>query len=221
MYSIEKVDTHVHLEGYSPCSNFEVKELEQLVEEKNVSVTCITDHHTIDGALEYMSVHKTIIIPGVEVTTNSVGDVLVFSEDIEYLKSLAPTSTTGKILMPITLESLKSGDDTLIIWAHPLCNPVWLYDTKVYDRVLRKVDALELYNGTYSMAIFAGSVEAKHLVRMKELAKAYDVAMTGGSDSHMPTQFMRAYTEFPEPVRNVKDFIRQIKEHKVTPHFNL
>jgi len=199
VYSIEKVDTHVHLEGYSPCSNFEVKELEQLVEEKNVSVTCITDHHTIDGALEYMSVHKTIIIPGVEVTTNSVGDVLVFSEDIEYLKSLAPTSTTGKILMPITLESLKSGD----------------------DRVLRKVDALELYNGTYSMAIFAGSVEAKHLVRMKELAKAYDVAMTGGSDSHMPTQFMRAYTEFPEPVRNVKDFIRQIKEHKVTPHFNL
>jgi predicted metal-dependent phosphoesterase TrpH len=218
MISIEPIDMHLHLMPYSPCSYLTTEDFIKEIKPLELDVVAVTDHHTIEGALELMSFNKFVVIAGVEVSTK-YGDFLVFSNDLEYLKSLNYSMTPGGICIPVDFEDLKSDKDTVVIWAHPILSKH--FETERH--LLKEIDGFEVYNGAVMDAVYDEDckLDASRIRRMYELGRKSNLVMTGGSDTHAPREYMKCWTEFAEPVRSQADFIRLLKEKRVRPRYNI
>jgi predicted metal-dependent phosphoesterase TrpH len=192
-----RVDMHSHT-CYSGDAVTTLDELAERLESLDVDVLCVTDHHSIRGALE--AVERDVdcrIIVGEEVKTRA-GEVigLFLTERIPH--GLAPEDTIARI----------RDQGGVVYVPHPF-DPV---RRALHEPVLRElcaagaVDALEVFNAKVSL---------EHL-NDKAAALAAESGLPGGagSDAHDPAALGAAYVEMPD-FDGPADFLERL--HEATP----
>jgi predicted metal-dependent phosphoesterase TrpH len=189
------IDMHNHTSRYSPCSLISPSDLITVSIEKGLDGICITEHDTFWPASEQKKLvskfGKNIrIFFGAEITT-SIGHVLSFSGVVKKIKDI----------------EFRSSDNTAFIWAHPFR---WRLhdDIEINDKLLKKFDAVELYNGNLS---------DKEIEYASNILKKFKPKMTGGSDTHSKEMAGRFATEFENSFDTIEELVYNLKCCKYKP----
>ena len=166
----------------------------------------ITDHHSIEAALDLNSKYPDIII-GEELDVKASDDghmihLLVYDINEKQHNDLADLRKIG---IKETCEYTKRNDITSS-WAHPNLNPVKAaLSIELIEELMNYIDRVEIKNG---MDTRIGNNFAK------SIAKNYNKKISGGSDAHTKSFIGNVYT-YNNYVRNKTDFIAAFKEGDV------
>ncbi|MEM2320321.1 MAG: CehA/McbA family metallohydrolase [Candidatus Bathyarchaeia archaeon] len=199
-----KIDLHVHT-CYSGDSNITLKSLLAEVKRKHLDGVAITDHDTIEGALEACKVvsdagleRPPIIIPGIEVSTKR-GHIIGLN-------------VTESIPMGLSMEETIEGIHEaggIAVAAHP--QSLFKGGIDLSPKILSLgFDAIEVINS--SLFPFKLSVQA-----CKKFAEDYNLPQTAGSDSHIVEAIGLAYTLINTEERSVDSIVGSIKRGLTTP----
>ncbi|MFA5801424.1 MAG: PHP domain-containing protein [Thermoleophilia bacterium] len=193
-----KLDTHVHTSPGSRCSQMSVDSYLEVLRELEVTVACVTNHGDMGDYDEIVSRAPAGIsfIPGVEISSTE-GDFLVYSTDLDYLRSL-------EAAQPLPDRNSRP-DETAVIWAHPFAGASGglSMGEEYLSSVALRVDGIEVYNGNWPDA------EASRLAR--RIADTYGLAELGGSDTHRLESLYRCWTEIPD-IDEPAGLIRAIRD---------
>jgi len=182
------VDTHLHTKYSMDCST-RIATIYKTAKKKQLGLA-ITDHNEIKGVKALSAYKDLFLIPGIEVTSSELKDVLLYFDqlrDLEgfYNRDIKPNKLKlrrlrlNKVNLPFTdiIERAKQYHATIVI-PHPFAvkNSYQFLSHKQYAHILREVHAIEAANGTMSrkanMAAFGW-------------AQMLHKPITGGSDSHV------------------------------------
>ncbi len=201
MPSAGKADVHVHTTA-SDGSASPRELLEHVERETDLDVLAITDHDTIDGALEAKRIHaagdyRFDLVIGQEVTSSG-GHILALFLTKPIPKERSPEETIRRIHQ----------QGGLAVAAHPMLvmryiDPDMLTANGVGADVLmsEQFDGVEIVNGSPTMR--DENARARLLNRTVLFR-----AETGGSDAHILEAVGKGYTLFPG--RTAKDLRRAI-----------
>ncbi len=186
---------------YSGDAVTTLDELAERVETTPIDVLCITDHHSIRGALE--AIEREVgcrVVVGEEVKTRA-GEVigLFLTERVPH--GLAPEETITRI----------RSQGGVVYVPHPFDPVRHALREPVLRRLCRShaVDALEVFNAKVSL---------DHLnARAAELAAETGLPGGAGSDAHDPAGFGAAYVEMPD-FDGPTDFLARLPEGRVVGH---
>ncbi|MFO8090567.1 MAG: PHP domain-containing protein [Desulfatiglandaceae bacterium] len=208
------VDLHFH-SRYSDGFN-SIDAIAERVRKLGIGIA-ITDHNTIDGAVE-MSRHKDIFsIPGIEITAKEGAHVLVYFSTLKGLidfYSSEISSRLGKNLMAscaLSMESIISlarSYDGIVVFPHPyaaftgVCNPI--FRKRRQESLFAMVDGVEVING--------GNVHRWNM-KAAELGLNIKSGLTAGSDGHNLFQMGSAVT-YANCKKDRKAFLNAIKRKK-------
>ncbi|MCE1247861.1 MAG: PHP domain-containing protein [Firmicutes bacterium] len=196
------IDIHVHTTA-SSCSNFFPEDLVRTASDMKVPVVVTTNHKDSVGDAAFLKENfdqKGILyFPGLELT-NEWGDFLVFGENLDEFQGNLPEFP--RHLLP--------DDNIAVIWAHPYRFYAYWEIEKIKHAVAPYIDAVEGINGN--------CMRSKPMLNdmALELAKQLQKPATGGSDSHFFHSYFKAYTKFDTEISCYADFVRAIKEGRVT-----
>lgn len=179
-----KYDLHVHT-YYSKCSNLKPEIILKLAKKNKLDGIAITDHHEIKGALEVKKLNKNKnfeVIIGEEISTN-YGDVLVYylCEKINEIDFFAVINEARKQNALITIPHPFR---TTFINNHKFQLPI--------KKVKNLVDAVECFN--------ARTLPFDNK-KANKAADEFNIAKTGGSDSHFFFEIGTGYTIFDTDLR--------------------
>ena len=192
------VDFHFH-SRYSDGKN-DIPSIVEKARRLGIGIA-ITDHNSIEGAVEIDGYGDILTIPGIEITAREGAHLLVYFYSIEDLKhffsELEPY--LGKKVMISTrlsmesLISLARNYQSVIIFPHPfsafytgICNPV--FDDLRQKTLLRMADGIEVIN--------AGNLHRWNL-ESTVLGFNMETSLVGGSDGHHVSHMGRAVTCAP------------------------
>ena len=140
----------------------------------------MTDHNTIDGALEAHRLAPDLVIVGEEIETETGGELIAY-----FVQETVPPH------LPIqeTIHRLREQGAVISI-SHPLDSLRGsALGEKVTLEIIEQVDALEVFN--------ARCLRAADNARAVELAVRYGKAVTAGSDAHTLGEVGRGYLTLP------------------------
>lgn len=173
--------------------------------EKGLSGICLTEHDKFWPEDEYLELCKKnrglVIINGNEKRCwdgeKIQGDFLVFGCRIDFEK---PT------IHQLTEAVHRLGG--IVIAAHPFREMLGISEELIYQADL---DAIEVYSS---------NIEQWQTQLACSIAKKKDLPVVGASDAHTKELVGFAVTKFDIPVKNEKDFVKAIKNHKCSaiPH---
>lgn len=220
-----RIDTHLH-SRFSDCSSLSVDFLVEQGKKQRDKVMLCTDHGSFRAMTLLMKeLPDSLVIPALEVEAEE-GDFLVYSTNLDYIFSLEPFD--GSVM------KLRRDETTAVVWAHPCVSQRvdlsktngatngergGLDDAQI-TAILENIDGLELFNGTMLSLAACGLVKPTYFSNLQYLARRHNLACTGGSDAHEEESWSKVWTEFLDPVETVSDFVRAIKERRVTPAFD-
>lgn len=191
-----KIDLHCHSE-YSN-DNFLVPEtlIQEAIRHKLDGV-CFTEHHSYLASkpVKKMKIPDGFFIfRGIEVSTN-LGHLLIYGlcDDSWNIWSRHNYLDIEEVVKRV--HHLGG----ICVPAHPFRG--W---DSIGDQIsmINGFDAIETHNGI-------NTPEANQ--KAAEAAQSHGLPSTGGSDCHKAEQIGRAFTIFRNPVRNMKELIREIK----------
>lgn len=169
-----KIDLHTHSMA-SPDGSLDREAYHKMLVGGGLDYVAVTDHNTIDGAMQLQAELGDHIIVGEEITT-SEGEIigLYLTRNIPAL--LTPEETVreihqqgGLVYVPHPFETIRSG----------IALPV-------LERIAGEVDIVEMHNGR---------AYAQNRGRQAEAwAKKHQIAMAASSDAHGPTGWGRTYS---------------------------
>ncbi len=174
-----RIDLHMHT-GVSPDSKTDPKALVERVREIGLNRIAVTDHNTIDGALEAHRLAPDLVIVGEEIETETGGELIAY-----FVQKAVPPH------LPVqeTIRRLREQGAVISI-SHPLDSLRGsALGEKVTLEIIEQVDALEVFN--------ARCLRAADNARAAELAKQYRKAVTAGSDAHTLGELGRGYLTLP------------------------
>jgi predicted metal-dependent phosphoesterase TrpH len=160
-----RVDFHCH-SSYSRDSLTKPEMLVKMCLRKGLDRIVVTDHNTIEGALEALRLDPIHIIVGEEIMTTK-GEILA-----AYVQECIPTG-----LSPLETIQLLRDQGAFISISHPfdqMRKGSWCMEDIL--PILPLVDAIEGFNAR----IMVQDANKKALL----FAKEYDLAITAGSDAH-------------------------------------
>lgn len=171
-----KSDFHIH-SRYSPDSLLSIDALIKRCVMKCLGLIAITDHNSIQGALEARSISPFPVIIGEEVTT-AEGELTGL-----FLQELVPKGLPAKE----TVKIIKAQGGLLSI-PHP-------FDTfrrnviskSVLSEIMPDVDIIEGFNARNTLS--SANIKAK------ALASEYSKPITSVTDAHTSYELGRSYTE--------------------------
>ncbi len=186
---------------YSGDAVTTLDELADRIESSRLDVLCITDHHSIRGALEALERDVGCrVVVGEEVKTRA-GEVigLFLTERVPH--GLPPEETIGRI----------RDQGGVVYVPHPF-DPL---RSALREPVLRRlcaeraVDALEVFNA---------KVTLEHLnARAATLADQAGLPGGAGSDAHDPAAIGAAYVEMPD-FDSPSDFLAKLPSGRIVGH---
>jgi predicted metal-dependent phosphoesterase TrpH len=195
-----RVDMHSHT-CYSGDAVSTLDELAERVESTGIDVLCITDHHTVRGALD--ALERGIgcrVVVGEEVKTRA-GEIIGLFLEERVPHGLEPEETVAAI----------REQGGVVYVPHPF-DPL---RHALHERVLRRlcvdgsIDALEVLNA---------KVPLDHLnARAADLAAQTGLPGGAGSDAHDPAALGAAYVEMPD-FDGPADFLARLGEGRVVGH---
>ena len=178
-----KYDLHVHTRN-SVCSILRPKTILKIAKRVGLNGIAVTDHNTVKGGVEVSKLNKDKnfeVIPGIEISTNR-GHVLGL-----YVKQ----QIKSRDFFDVCDEIKKQGG--IVILAHPFrIMPHLRSKVKKID-ISKCLDAIECFNARTSY--FSNKKAMK-------TAEKFNLAKTGGSDSHFSFEIGRSFTLFDGDLRN-------------------
>jgi predicted metal-dependent phosphoesterase TrpH len=198
---MSKIDHHVHTTRHSPDSDITPTQLIASARNAGLDAIVITEHDALWDPKELADLNRQagdlVVLAGVEVSALE-GHFLVYG-----LTDLA-RAPVGVRLVDLMAEVERQG--AAIVAAHPYR---WAQD---FDAVVRdsgaQFDAVELVSNNVTR-------ETRALTQA--FVAAHRIAATGSSDGHQPHVVGCYYTEFPDPVRSMADFVAALKAGRGRP----
>lgn len=193
---IGKADLHIH-SRYSNDSFSSIKKILKRAKKKGLNVIAITDHNTIEGAIEAKKIASDFgleVIIGEEITTKE-GDVIAL-----FIKK---SILSGKNILETIKEIKEQGG--LVIIPHP---DTWFLKSVSHEtlfKIFNEIDGIELLNSAWTTK--NKKEENKVLNKL-----FFNLAEVSGSDAHLANHVGCAYTVFPG--QKSEDLYRAIKERK-------
>lgn len=191
---IWRADLHLHTD-YSPDCAVSPRRLVEVARERGLARIAVTDHNSIDGALEAQSFAPDFVIVGEEIKTDS-GELLAYFIRERIPPGLSPEETIRRIReqggivgVPHPLDQLRReamGRDVLL-------------------RILSLVDCVEVFN--------ARVVLPSDNARALAFAREHGLPGTAGSDAHSVYEVGRAYVELP-PFAGPLEFLEALRRGK-------
>ena len=168
---------HTH---FSPDSEMSPEQLVARCVEVRLDCVAVTDHNTIEGALEVAGIAPFTVIIGEEIAS-SAGEITGL-----FLKEAVPRG-----LSPLETVELIKGQGGLVSMPHP-------YDRfrrsvitpQGIEEALPYVDIVEIFNSRNNL-----DADNRKAV---ELADSHGLLTSGVSDAHTPMELGRTYVEMPE-----------------------
>ncbi|MPZ23165.1 MAG: PHP domain-containing protein [Dehalococcoidia bacterium] len=190
-----RVDMHSHTD-YSRDSVIAPETMVERYQRAGIDAVCVTDHDTIEGALELQRIAPFRIIVGEEISTTD-GELigLFLGERIEPGRSAEETVTAihsqgGIIVVPHPFDRFRR---------HRLSE-------EALERAATFVDAVEVFN---SRTLLAGDN-----ARAAAWARARGLPMGCGSDAHTPGEIGKAHVEMP-PFGDAREFLAALRQGAV------
>lgn len=176
-----KFDMHIHTNRSKKCGFMKPQSIIERAMERGLDGISVTDHNTIDGALEVKDIIKDEdlrlqVIVGEEITTER-GEVLAYFIDRVILEGSAEDvlrdikSAGGISAIPHPFDRIRKGFLNI-------------------EEIIRKVDAIEVLN---SRCLF----NRKAL----NLCQEYNKTKLAGSDAHFNSEIGNAWTIFDDDPR--------------------
>ena len=207
------IDIHTHTYPTSDDSILTPEELIGKAKRIGLDGVCITDHDRFWDPEDIHALsrkHDYLVLPGCEVTTEE-GHILVYGLQ-EYIFGMHKASYVKELV-----------DDAggAMVVAHPYRR---FYRKQAHtsdaayqemltrasrNKVFDFVDAVEIFNGR-------GSDEENHFAG--DLADSFGLGATGASDAHSLEQVGTYATRFQQPVRDLDDFIAELKAGRFSPY---
>lgn len=207
------IDIHTHTYPTSDDSTLTPEELISKSKRIGLDGVCITDHDRFWDPKDIHSLsrkHDYLVLPGCEVTTEE-GHMLVYGLQ-EYIFGMHRASYVKELV-----------DDAggAMVVAHPYRR---FYRKQAHtseeayedmlvracrNKVFGFVNAVEIFNGR-------GSDEENHFAA--HIADRFGLSTTGASDAHSIEQVGTYATRFRQPVRNLEDFIAELKAGRFSPY---
>ena len=192
-----KADLHIHTKYSLDCST-SLEEIIGCCQERGVNCIAVSDHGTIEGALEMQKIAPFSVIIAEEIMT-PYGEIMGMFLTKGIPSGLSVEETISKI-------RAQSG---LVIIPHPFdrFRPSALDGAVLADLVAQKqIDAIEVFNSRtplYRSSNKAGVFARKH-----------GILGTAGSDAHTPYEVGNAYVEMPE-FSGREDFLESLARGKI------
>jgi predicted metal-dependent phosphoesterase TrpH len=166
-----RVEFHCHT-CYSDDSLTSPQALLETCQRKQIDRLVVTDHNSIDGALQAQQLDPQRFIIGEEIRTTS-GELLAFYVQQAIPRGLAPLAA---------IEQLKA-QGAFISVSHPM-DRMRGWQLPALLEILPYIDALETFN---SRCLWPGwNTQALHFARQ------HDIPGTSGSDAHTPQEVGQA-----------------------------
>lgn len=176
-----KLDMHVHTLHSKKCGWMSPERLIEHAKEKGLDGLAVTDHNTIDGALEVFDIVRDeqmelFVIIGEEISTDR-GEVLAYfiNKEIKegpFSEVLAQIKRSGGIsAIPHPFDRIRKGFNNV-------------------KAAMNEVDAIEVLNSRcfFNQKAF-------------DLCRAHNKPMLGGSDAHFYREVGQAWTEISDDPR--------------------
>ena len=172
------IDMHVHSKSSDGTAS--VKELLSVSKKLKTGLS-ITDHNIITGSIEACKDKDALVIPGIEVGSNSFNHLLFYFYDINelkefYQKEILPFKIKHRFhlyrtkLPLIKLLEISKNYNCITSAAHPAIKTlIW---TK---KPLSMVDAIEVINS---------SIPSKYNTKAFKISDSLNKSKTAGSDAH-------------------------------------
>jgi predicted metal-dependent phosphoesterase TrpH len=194
-----RVDLHSHT-MWSGDSTTTPDEIVVAVAESGIDVLCITDHHSIAGAVQLRETLPCRVIVGEELRT-AAGEIigLFLTERIPnglgYLESARLIRDQGGLVyIPHPFDPMRRN----------LAEPA-LYELAEAGMI----DAIEVLNAKTSLPSLNR--------RAAEFAAEFDLASGAGSDAHVPHAIGSAYVEMPD-FATATEFLTSLRDGSIAGH---
>ena len=173
-----RIDLHVHTR-FSPDSFMDLEVLARRCAETGLDCIAVTDHNTIDGALEMQRLAPFPVIVGEEIKSSG-GEIIGL-----FLREAVPRG-----LPPLETVWLVKEQGGLVSVPHPFDH----FRRSVIERaalqeILPHVDIIEAFNARNTLQRDNRSAEA--------LALEHGILTSSVTDSHTPVEVGRCYVETP------------------------
>ncbi len=178
MQHMINVDFHCH-SHWSHDSLMTPARIVEAARLRGLDKIAITDHNSIEGALEGQHLSPEIIIIGEEIMTSS-GEILAL-----FVKENIPGG-----LSPRKTIDLLRGQGAFISISHPFDSSRSLWDVHELIELLPEVDAIEILN--------ARCLRTRYNTKAAQVAKEHHLPGTAGSDGHTYMEVSAAFLRLPD-----------------------
>jgi hypothetical protein len=185
------IDLHVHT-NYSRCAILKPAEIEPLALKRGLDAVAITDHNTIDGALEVKNHAKKIkVIIGEEIKTTK-GEIIGYFLNEQIPPFLTPEETIKEIKRQGGLVSVPHPFDRLRSSR---------LEAETLEKILPNLDMIEIFN---SRDILTGQDFG-----LIEKACQMGAVPVAASDAHLRVEVGRSYLTM-EAFDGPEDFLKNL-----------
>ena len=206
------IDIHTHT---YPTSDDSLLSPEQLIEEARrvgLDGVCLTDHDGFckpEDITRLSEKHNFLVLPGCEVTTEE-GHLLVYGLS-RYIFGMHRASF---------VKDLVNNAGGVIVVAHPYRRTYreeTASDPGAYYGMLDQACENEVFQITDAVEVLNGRGSAEENAFSHEIAKRFGLNGTGASDAHSVDEIGSFATEFERPIRDLEDFIQELKAGRFRP----
>ena len=174
-----KADLHMHTH-YSPDSEMSPEDLVSRCLKVGLSCIAVTDHNSIEGALEVQRMASFTVIIGEEVKS-AEGEITGLFLNEEIPRGLPPVETARRIKEQGGLVSLPHPFDRF---------RRSVISTRALEEILPYADIVEVFNSRNNL-----SADDR---KAYEFAQEHGLLASGVSDAHTTLELGRTYVEMPE-----------------------
>jgi len=206
------IDIHTHT---YPTSDDSLLTPEDLIDEARrigLDGVCLTDHDRFwepDDIVALSKKHDYLVIPGCEVSTEE-GHLLVYGLK-EYIFGMHRAQY---------VKDLVEEAGGAIVVAHPYrrkYTKVAHTSPQAFYEMLDRACSSDVFSLADGVEVFNGRGSKEENAFSAEVAKRFDLDGTGASDAHKIEDIGTFATEFEGKIRNLDDFIAELKAGRFRP----
>jgi len=190
-----KADFHIHTE-YSVDSETPLPRIIERCLELGINCIAISDHGTIEGALELQKKAPFTVIVAEEIRTPR-GEIMGM-----FLKEGIP----GGLSVEQTIARIRA-QGGLVAIPHPFDMLRGIgAGTDILKEIVEEIDVIEVFNSRSPLR--------RSSRKARSFAREYDIPASAGSDAHTPGEIGNAYVEMPE-FNGRDEFIQALRKGKI------